>query len=340
MKITEAQMARALDAPDGRTRLYLLYGPDDSASRTLAARIDAAFGADAERIDLDGPLLKEDPARLADEAAAISLFGGRRFIRVTGGDECAAAVAALLESTICGDPVVMIAGALKPASSLLKLALNHAAVLATQSYKPEGANADALAVALGRTHGVRMGAEVARTLARNALGDRAIMAREIEKIALYLDAAPDRPRDAGQDTLDAIGAGLDEADSGALVDAVMGGRLSDVAVELAAINDSTTGLIPVLRALARRLVMLARMRAEVDAGTSVNAVIAAQGKAVFYKDRDSVTAQLRRWDAARLRTASQRIFAVEAAIKAPQTAGDMLANEELIAIARVAQRLR
>ena len=36
------------------------------------------MGAEAERVDLSGAELKADPARLADEAASISLFGGAR----------------------------------------------------------------------------------------------------------------------------------------------------------------------------------------------------------------------------------------------------------------------
>jgi DNA polymerase III subunit delta len=340
VKVKEAQIARALDAPDGKVRLYLLYGPDESGSRALAARLERAMGSDAERIDLEGATLKDDPARLSDEASAISLFGGKRFIRVTGGDECTPAVEALLEASATGDPVVMVAGALKPASALLKRVLDDPAVLACQNYKPEGSNADELAIAIGRTHGLRLSREVARDLVANTLGDRAVLEREIEKLALFLDAAPDRPRDAPREALDAIGAGLDEVDTGALIDAVMDGRPADVARELAALEEATSGPIPALRGLARRLLVLSRFRSEVEAGARPAAVMAASGKALFYKEKDSVGRQLMRWDAARLHKASHRIFAVEAAIKASGTAGEVLAANELIAIARVAERLR
>ncbi len=340
MKVKEPQIARALDAPDGKVRLYLLYGPDESGSRALAARLERAMGSGAERIDLDGATLKDDPARLSDEASSISMFGDRRFVRVTGGDECTDAVAALLEGAATGDPVVMVAGALKPASTLLKRALDDPAVLACQNYKPEGSNADDLAVSLGRTHGLRLPRDVAHRLVANSLGDRAILEREIEKLALYLDAAPDRPREASADALDAIGAGLDEVDTGALIDAVMDGRPGDVARELSALYEATTGPIPALRGLARRLAILARLRSSVEAGQRAPAVMAAEGKALFFKEKDAVGRQLARWDAVRLRTASARVFAVEAAIKSSGTAGDVLAANELIAIARAAERLR
>jgi DNA polymerase III subunit delta len=339
VKIKEPQIGRALDQPDGSVRLFLLYGPDDAGSRALAARLERAMGPDAERIDLDGGTLKDDPARLADEAASFSLFGGKRHIRVTGGDECAAAVAALLEAEATENPVVFVAGALKPSSALLKLALDHPAVMACQNFQPEGHRADELAVQIARTYGVRLGPGVAAALAANCLGDRAVLEREIEKLALYLDAAPDRPREATIDAWDAIGAGLDTADTAALVDAVMNGDLPGVTRELSEV-ESGGEWIPAIRALQRRIAVLARLRSEVESGKSPGAVMAASGKSLFWKEKSAVGGQLGRWNAARLATAHARLFASEGAMMASGTAGHVIAVEELIAIARVAERLR
>ena len=339
MKVKDTQIGRALDAPDGSVRLFLLYGPDDAGSRALAARLERAMGPDAERIDLDGAALKDDPARLADEAAAFSLFGGKRHIRVTGGDECADAVAALLEAETAGNPVVLIAGALRKTAALVKLATNHPAILACESYKPEGAGARELAIAIGRSFGVRLGPAVAARLAEGTLGDRAILEREMEKIALYLDAAPDRPREADEAALDAVSAELGEADTTALVEAVLGGDLPAVTRELAQVG-TADAWIPALRALQRRLILLARLRSEVEKGKSAGAVMASSGNALFWKEKDAIGMQLQRWPAARLATASARLFASEGAMMASGTAGAVIAAEELIAIARVAERLR
>lgn len=339
MKVKEPQITRALDNPDGSVRLFLLYGPDESGSRALAARLERAMGADAERVELDGAALKEDPARLADEAAAFSLFGAKRHIRVTGGDECTPAVGALLEGAAGGNPVVLIAGALKPASTLLKCALDHPAVMGCPSFKPENAAADALAVSIGRTYGLRLPSSVAGRLAANCLGDRAVLEREIEKLALYLDAAPDRPRDASEAALGAIGADLAEADTRQLVDAVLDGDLPGVTRELSEIK-TANAWIPALHAMQKRIELLARLRIDVEGGKSAGAVMAAAGKSIFYRDQPAVGAQLGRWSAARLATAHARLFACEGAMMASGTAGSSIAAQELIAIARVGERLR
>ncbi len=339
MKVSETQITRGLDTADQSVRLFLLHGPDDAGSRALAARLERALGPDAERIDLDGATLKDDPARLADEAAAFSLFGGRRHIRVTGGDECAAAVLALLEADITGNPVVVIAGALKPTSALMKAALNHPAVFAFPQYKPESAGLESLAISIGRTCGLRLHPGVAARLGANCLGDRAILEREIEKLALYLDAAPDRPRDASEAALHATGADLGETDTSRLVNAVLGGDLAVVTGQLTEIEHDNAW-VPALRALQRRLILLARLRSEVDAGKSSGAVVASLGKSLFFKEQPAVTAQLTRWTSSRLATASARLFASERALMASGTAGHVIAAEELIAITRVGQRLR
>ena len=339
MKVKEAQIIKALDNPGNGISLFLLYGPDDAGSRALAARLDRAMGTDAERVDLDGATLKEDPARLADEAASFSLFGEKRYVRVVGGDECTNAVVSLLDAATVGNPVVFIAGALKPTSTLIKAALNHDAVMGFASYKPEGAGLETLALSIGRICGLRLQPGVAARLAANCLGDRAILQREIEKLALFLDAAPDRPREADDDALHAIGAELAEVDASRLVDAVLGGNLPMLTAELSEIETSN-GWVPAMRALQRRLILLARLRSEVDLGKSPGAVVAAMGKSLFYKDHPAVTAQLQRWPSARLAIASARLFASEGAIMASGSAGHVIAAEELIAIARVGDRLR
>src|SRR3546814_14529575 len=85
---SKAQIESALKAPDNATRFVLLHGPDEAGSRALAKVLGAAMGAEAERIELGGAELKADPARLADEAASISPFGGARYIVVeAAGDE-------------------------------------------------------------------------------------------------------------------------------------------------------------------------------------------------------------------------------------------------------------
>ncbi len=341
MKANAGQIERALDAPPVDIRLYLLYGPDESTSAAQAARLARAMGAGAERIDVTGPMLKEDAGLLAGEAASLSMFGDKRYIRLTQfGEEALPAIEKLLDSEIAGNPVVAITGALKGTSALLKRALADKGVMACANYPLEGEKAEAMASALAREQGVRLSPDAARLLAAASGNDRALMAREAEKLALFLDAAPDRPCTADVQDLEAILAGEGEGDLSRLVDAVMDGQPARLVAELTMLGEDGLEGIPLIRALAKRVQVLGGMAARVGEGESPATVAEAATRTMFFKEKPAVQRQFRRWNADRLTTVAERLLAAERAIKASGSAGPILADTEFVTIARVAQRNR
>src|SRR5438067_1145495 len=86
MKVSSGQVESFLRRPDPKIRAVLLYGPDaglvreraEALGRTVCPDLRDAFGV----ADLAAATVAADPARLADEAAQISLMGGRRLVRV------------------------------------------------------------------------------------------------------------------------------------------------------------------------------------------------------------------------------------------------------------------
>jgi DNA polymerase-3 subunit delta len=340
VKANRAQAERALRSP-GEHRFFLLYGPDDSGSRALARLLAGALGPEAERVDLSGPELRGDPARLADEAASISLFGGARYVLVDpAGDECVAAVEALLEVPAAGNPVALIAGALKPASKLLKLALADDRALAFASYAPEGQEAERLAAEMARGEGLIVRPDVARRLAEACSGNRAILACELAKFGDYLDATPERPRPLDHEALDAVGAAAEEGDLSRLVDSVGSGDAAELEAELLRLSSQGIEGVPLLRAVLRRMSLLARLRAQVERGNSVDSVMASHGKALFWKEKPSVTQQVRRWRSDLLAKSVSRLVEAERQLKASGGLGATAVDEELFAICRQAARLR
>ena len=341
MKANKPQIEKALKAKSAETRFFLLYGPDEAGSRALARMLAAAMGAEAERIDLTGGELKSDPARLADEAASISLFGGARYIWVEpAGEEAADAAQALLDTPTAGNPVVMIAGALKPASRLLKLALASPDAMAFASYVPEGRDADKLVLEMAREEGLSLRPDVARRIADAGSGNRGIIAQELAKFAAFADAAPDRPRQIDHEVIDAIGAASEEGDLSRLVDSVGGGDAEALEAELKRLASEGIEGIPLIRAVLRRLTLLARLRAEVERGNSVDSVMASQGKSLFWKEKPVISQQLGRWRSDVLAKAIARLLEAERQVKAPGGLGPVAVDEELFAICRQAARVR
>ncbi len=345
MKANRGQMEKALDAPGqgaaANTRFFLLYGPDEAGSQALAKRLERAMGPQAERIDLDAPTLREDPARLSDEAAAFSMFGDKRWIRVNGiGDDCLPALNALLDAEAAGNPVIAVAGALKPTSKLAKLALDHKGILACISYQPDGREAEQIAIGIARDGGLRLSSDLARRIVDLSGGDRALMAGEIEKLILYLDAAPDRPAEATAEALDALSADNPETEVGPLVNAVLGGDLRAMHRELTALAQAGAAMAAVIRPLLTRAMLLATIRDAFDASGRLEAAVDQAGRAGFWKEKGLVTRQVRLWDAPGIARVIQRLLAAERSSRGGRGLGDLMVRHELLAIARQAARER
>lgn len=341
MKANRAQLDRALKAP-GEIRFFLFYGPDEAGSQALVRAIGGAMGAGAERIDLSGADLRGDPARLADEAASISLFGGARYVVVdAAGDEVLPALEALTEAPAAGNPVALVAGALKPASKLLKMALAEPSAIAFASYVPEGRDADRLVADMARAEGLIVRPDLARRIAESCAGNRALIGQELKKLALYADASPAAPRPVDADAFDAIGAASEEGDLSRLVDSVGSGDPTLLQAELMRLRSEGIEGIPLIRAVLRRMYLLTRLRAEVEAGNAVGAVMASPAaKSIFWKEKEAVAAQLGRWRSDLLAKSVSRLLETERQVKAAGGLGPVAVDEELFAICRRAARLR
>ena len=337
MKADKRQIERALDHPDAAIRCVLLYGPDEAASQLLADRLGKAVGAAAERIDLDGPALARDAARLADEAASSSLFGGARWIRVrANGDEVLDAVEALLTASQAGNPVAVVTGALKPTSKLLKLALASPAMLAFASYLPDAREVIPLVTAMASGLHLRLGPDEAQRLFDAAAGDRAIIARELEKLSLFLDAEVGSVATVTSEALALLGAGEGETSSGTLIDAVLTGQNRAAVDELRGIADAGEHGIPLVRAMLRRLLQLAMLRSEADRSNLVEVMNGPSARSLFWKDKPVVEAELKRWSSTDLSMLIERITAAQSSLLESGGAGAVLASQELLTVTRAA----
>jgi len=340
MKAVKAGLVRALELPDPAVRFYLFHGPDEAGSRALAMQLLKGLG-DAEKFIILGQLVKSDPAALADEAGALALFGGKRAIWVEpAGDEIAEGVAALLEGPASESAVVALAGSLRKTSALLKLAEAHPAALAHCSYVPEGRDMERVVTELARNFGLRMMPDLAQRIAAAANSNQAIAAQELAKFALYLEADPAAPRDLDHGTVDLIGADSAEADLMRLGDLALAGQMGELLDELSRLPHGGTEAIPVLRALQRRLMMIAPLRARVEQGESIDGVMASMGKALFWKDKPLVQRLLSAWSAERMAEAAARVTSLERQIVLRPLADEAALGETLVTLARAAARGR
>lgn len=337
MKSNKATLGQSLERPDPKIRFYLLYGPDESGSRALAARLLKSLGA--ERFLVTAGAVRGDPALLADEAGAMGLFGDTRLLWIEpAGEEIADGVAGLLAAPAVESVVIAIAGALKKTSGLLKLAEAHVAAFAHASYPVEGRDAERLVIELGRAEGLRIEPGLATRIAAAAGFDQAVIASELVKFALYLGAVPDAPRELDPDTLELLGADSGEGDWMRIGDLALDGRLADLGNELQRLPPGGGEAVTILRTLQRRILQLAPLRARVEQGERIDGVMASMGKALFWKDKALMQRLLSGWTAARLAHLSERVSSLERRLMLSPAPGEAALGEELVAIARAARR--
>ncbi|HEX8842758.1 MAG TPA: DNA polymerase III subunit delta [Sphingomicrobium sp.] len=338
MKASKAGIGRSVDQPSPQVRFYLFHGPDDAQSRALGERVMQALGA--SRFIVNAGAIKSDPAALADEAGAMSLFGGRRVLWIEPATkDIEEGVAALLEAPETESPVVAIAGVLPRTSALLKLAEASSQAIAFAAYAPEGADAERMVIEVGRRFGLKIAPPLAALIAESCGNDQGIVAQELQKFALYLDASPQSPKELEREAVDVVGAELVEGDLPRLADLALAGELAELADELTRLPQSAEG-IPIVRALQRRLLMLAPARARIERGDSPDGVMASFGKSLFWKDKALVEKLLRRWDAKGLARVAERAGRLERELIFSPAPDREVLGEELLSIARAARGRR
>jgi DNA polymerase-3 subunit delta len=338
-KLSEKDFVAAIEKrPD--IRLFFVFGQDESAISAIASALAARL-RDSEAIDMDSARLRSDPALLADEAASQSLFGGARHIRLTfAREEGLDAVANLLNAEQAGNPVIATSGDLKKTSKLRTLVEGSPRALSYICYPPSEAEAVDQTLTMAGSLGLRIDRTLAAQIVRYTGQDRRLAVRELEKLSLYYDAAPERMVTVERDALLSLAAETAEEDINALVNQVLGGEvklLGHTIIEARAVGIEA---IRIVRALQRRVAMLTGMRAKVEAGAEPGSVVRGN-RAVFWKEQDMFVRQLRQWSATRLAGLTGHLLEFEARLMA--TGGELtetMLEQELVRIARVAARSR
>ncbi len=339
MKLSPARLAAFLQRPDPGVRAVLLYGPDAGLVReradTLARTVCPDLGDPFRIADLTGAALASDPARLGDEAAQLSLAGGRRVVRVRGAADGAARLfAGFLDETPGDALVVAEAGELGASSPLRRAFEGSPRATAIGCWPDPPRDRAAVIRETLAAHHVTASRDAVQYLVEHLGGDRLLTRSELDKLALY---AGEGGRVELEDALRSVG------DSAALEldDAVMAAAEGDAArLErvLGRVFQEGEAPVTVARALLRHLHRLHALAARVAAGAGVDEVLRNARPPIFFKHQDSVRRQLGQWTEAGLRPALERLAQAEIAMKTTGLPAETLCRQALLAVAQAARR--
>jgi DNA polymerase-3 subunit delta len=314
-------------------RLVLLHGYDqglclDSADILTRAHTDPANPAGLERLTADQ--LLQDPQALATAVSERSMFGDRVLVRVDGVDDRAAAALRLMLDGPAGNPLLLVANRLKATGALLSLLASDAQTLAIEL---KSLNAGQLLDAvkdMASALDMRCDRQAAQLLVDATGGERSLLRRELEKLALYLDANAAHPPALTAEDVAAVAAGTDFFDHAALATAAVAGRSSEVVTRLAQMP-SGEGVVA-LRFLAARLATLAELCARVEAGLSPVAAVDGHRPPVFFKEKPAIVEAVKRWSSRRVAAALRAVLAAEIALKSSGGLADLDAQAMVLRI--------
>jgi DNA polymerase-3 subunit delta len=330
VKLFPAQIAAFLRDP-GECRVVLLYGEDAGMIRDRAEVLVRAVAG-----SLDDPfqvteLPREAIRSLPDEAAGLSLMGGRRVVRVREVTDAATdPVQALLKSR--APALVVLEGPAMPARSKLRTALEAAAEgTAIGCYPEAGRTLEATIRETLRINGAGIEPDALSWLSQQLGADRASTRAELEKLALYVGPGNRIDLDAAMTCVgDLAGLSLDDALFAATTGDV---ATTDRALEAAVAEGAAP--VQVLRAALGHLQRLHRARLAMDEhGLNAADAVKAMRPPVFYQKVGAFSRSLGLWPAATLAAAMASLAEAERGCKRTGWPDQALCRNAVLTLAR------
>ncbi len=287
----------------------LVFGPDEGLVRERSILIAKQIVEDLQDpflvANLDPDKLKAEPGILADEAAAISMMGGRRVIRVEGAAEnVKKAAEQFLENPIGDGLIIVTAGNLKPSSGLRKLFEKAKNAAAIPCYEDNQATLTDLIHDIMRENGLSIEQDAVAFLQMNLGSDRLVSRSELNKLAIYMGQQGQRE----SDMVTLADAAACVGDSGALsidniTNATIGGDLRALDDTLFKAFNRGENAIAVLRSLLRKIQRMHLARGYMDQGFSADQAMGKLIPKVFAMEAQRFKADLNKWTTARLASA-------------------------------------
>lgn len=336
MKLTWKQIDPFVKNPDPKARAVLVYGPDDGLMRERAAAIGKSVTPDLNDpfnvAVLDGELLVSDPARLFDEANAISMMGGARLIRIeNASDKISPILRDYLDSPSAENLVILEAGELGPKSPLRALFEKSPNAAALPCYVEDARGiATVIRAQISDAHKTIDG-DALQWLAAAVVGDRGRARAEVEKLLIYmgednkirLDDVRNACGEAGETSLDD------------LVYAVAGGRTEAALTTFHKLQEEGVVPITILRSLQNHFRKLHYTRSLMNAGMGAHEAMKSLQPPIFFKLEEAFLAQINKWPAARLLAILERLAQIEADTKKTGAPAETLMAQAVLGIARM-----
>ena len=328
--------------------LVLVYGPDNGGVHETVKSLRHAFlGKDydpLQYVQLDESALTGQAGLLADEAAAMPMFGDTKLVHVTGGNAAVgAAVSYYLKALDADAPslVVIEADNLRPAAALRKAAEADKRAMALPCYALEARDIGRLIRQVLEQENYRIEAQAMDLLTARLATDRGIIKRELERLVLY-KGVRDKAEAAGMVAGDDVEAALGDRTQGdydRLIDSVALGRLDEADRALARLEAAGTSAAGALAVARMHFQTLHLALGQMETGTAQNRALSTFRPPLHFRRKPLVERQIEIWSSAKCARALEILNAAETACRgAAAGLAQAQAGNAFLRIARAAQR--
>jgi len=300
-----------LARPTSSFPVVLLYGPDKGLVSERARRF-----AEASKLPLDDPFavirmeadeIEADPAKLADEARTISMFGGQRLIWIknaAGQKKLAEAIKLLATEPPQETFVLVEAGDLKKGAGLRSAVENAPAGMALPCYSDDSRGIDGVIDDVLAEWKMQITLDGRQLLRASLGGDRLATRGELEKLCLY---ARGKERIDIDDVREAVG---DVADLSIddVIDAVLVGDLPRFEISFDRVVKSGTAPFLLLNTAMRQFQQVQTLRHIADTERkSASVVVAAARPPIFFNRKKLIENAVSRWSGESLARVMERL---------------------------------
>lgn len=328
MKAT-AQLLPSLLRDTARLSGFLFYGEDSGLVRQRAGAAVAAGIGSASSVFCETVLAREDHKALPEAATSPPLGGGRRVVRVQDAGDALVSVLERLLAARAPALLVLEAGSLTPRSKLRAFAERQAEWAAIACYVETGRAVSAEIEASLRQGGLRIDPEALGYLTAELSGDSARRRSELEKLALFAHGSGSVSLSMAQESC-VVGV---EATIVAAAAAALSGRAAVTEALLADLERdgaSGPGLLAVLSGQVHRLL---RVRAQIEAGRTLDEAIRGLQPPVYPSQQSAVARDAERWSVAALEAILRALREADKACKRAGSADFAIAARLLLSIA-------
>jgi DNA polymerase-3 subunit delta len=333
MKLAWKQIEPFIKSPDPKARAILIYGPDHGLMKERTKIIGKKFVSDLNdpfnAVTLSSDIIEEDPARLNDEANAMSMMGGARLILIeNGADKITLALKSYLEDPSSDNIVIIQAGALNPRSALRLLCEKAKNAVALPCYVEDERGVAGLIRDTMRDQNKRIDQDAVMWLAANIGGDRLKIRMELEKLSLYMG-------DKDHITLAIVQKCCGEAgaqDLETLIYSTAGGQKAETLKVFHKLLGEGVAEIAILRALQNHFRRLHYVNALVSEGAALGEALKKLSPPLFFKREDHFKAHLRKWNMDQSMAMIVRLNEIEAQTKQTGTPVETLCAQALLSI--------